>query len=82
MADSASSSWAADSSAAASDSSCSGSSIAPALAERGQQRAVVAKVRLGLKARLFCLTQIVLQLTQALLPMLDALLDARDVAAD
>ncbi len=52
------------------------------LAERGQQRAVVAKVRLGLKARLLCLTQIVLQLAQALLPMLDALLDARDVAAD
>ncbi|CAM5577086.1 hypothetical protein SSTU70S_02918 [Stutzerimonas stutzeri] len=50
--------------------------------ERRQQGAVVAQVRFGFQPRLFGLAQIVLQLAQALLAVLNALLDACDVATD
>ncbi len=42
----------------------------------------MAQVRLGLQARALGFLQVVLQLAQALLPVLDALLDPGDVAAD
>ena len=51
-------------------------------AEGQQQRAVVAQVRLGFQARALGFLQIILQLTQTLLTVLDALLDPGDVAAD
>ncbi|KPZ25128.1 hypothetical protein ALO56_200182 [Pseudomonas viridiflava] len=50
-------------------------------AERGQQRGVVPQVRFGFLAGALGFAQVVLQLTQSLLAVLNALLDAGDVAA-
>jgi len=51
-------------------------------AEGQQQRAVVAQVRFGFQTRALGFLKVVLQLTQALLAVLDTLLDPGDVAAD